>query len=582
MIKQKGNSWLFLVIVSILLLLACSKDNNPVKPPTLLAPMLVVPLNSAVGQTLPLKLKWTAVNEAAMYELQISTSNAFSSLVQDDSTITADSTSVSGLSGSTTYYWRVRAKNSATISPWTNPWSFTTYLTTPGLVNPGNGAINQPITPTLTWNMVKGALTYRVQVSTAATFSSTVVDDSAVIDTLKNISTLSYSKTYYWRVRAKNNGDTSTWSGVWSFSTMQDPAFIAPTLYKPSNGATDQSLDLQLVWTTVNGAAVYELQIAKSDSFTNVIQDDSTLTAAFKTVTELSSNTTYYWRVRAKNATAASAWSNIYSFSTIVITTPVITIDAIGTINTGTYKNVTGSISADTAISSVSYAIVTDAGVSVPLFEISVTGPSASGGKTVNFTPPSPIRITVGYAVAGNYKLKILAAAVLNSEASFDFTVVGSTGTPVLTATVTLGSYANPTVGSSIDLDNGTVIFAAAAVAPGSGVDLVGTYSSNPSYMTLRLFTPVYARDNSNIPAFSAWPDAAATSIVKVTGTAFSAITTVEQIQPLYAAGTPVISVSCAQGDVLVVKTDQNRYVAIEVGAFDANTTGTFMLKYGR
>lgn len=488
--KPTGKAWLFLLIMAIPLLLVCSKDSNPVKPPTLLAPMLVVPLNNAAGQTLPLKLKWTMVENAAMYELQISMSTAFSTIVQDDSTLIADSTSVTGLAGGTTYYWRVHARN---------------------------------------------------------------------------------------------NGDTGNWSGTWSFSTMQDPSLGAPALYTPVNGATDLSLDLLLVWTMVSGAAVYELQIAKNDSFTNIVCWDSTLTAAFKIVAGLSSSTEYYWRVRAKNANTISAWSTVASFSTILPSAPVIIIDPVyAVIIGGAAGRVTGTIVSDSIITSVTMKVLNSYGTDVSS-NFAVSSASAYFGRA-HVDLQADMNTTIeakSTAPAGTYKFSITAGSGDRSgTTTVEFAVTGTAGTPVTTGTVIIGSYNNPSVGASTDLDNGVVLLAPAATATASGVDLVGTYSTSKGAM--RIFTPLYACDNSGIAAFSVWPDAAATGIVMAPGMAFSAITTVEQIEPLYTAGTPAVSWSCSTGDVFVVKTDQNKYVAIEIVAFDQTITGTCTIKYAK
>jgi hypothetical protein len=84
---------------------------------------------------------------------------------------------------------------------------------------PANGAANVAINPTLTWNAVSGATTYRVQVSTLNTFATTIVDDATPTQPTKAVSGLGSSTTYYWRVNAKNAAGTSAWSDVWSFIT---------------------------------------------------------------------------------------------------------------------------------------------------------------------------------------------------------------------------------------------------------------------------------------------------------------------------------------------------------------------------
>ena len=262
---------------------------------------------------------------------------------------------------------------------------------------------------------------------------------------------------------------------------------------------------------------------------------------------------------------------------------PTVTLDAIPSIavpaSGSNYVDVTGKVEADTAITAISYDILTSA--DLPASGITVTGPAAPmDQEKINFDN-QPIRITVtSGALAGTYKLKVSVTAGPSSDATFNFTVTGSAGGDVNTATVTIGSYANPTIGSSIDLDNGQVKAAAAATQNGSGVDLVCTYST--SFSAFRIFNPVYARDSSNIGAFSGWVNPAATSFCKLTGANFDNFTTKAQIQAQYSAGTAVASASCAAGDIFVVKTNQNNYVLIKIVSFDQSTTGTAQIKWGK
>ncbi|HUI93226.1 MAG TPA: hypothetical protein VLX68_13345 [Chitinivibrionales bacterium] len=258
---------------------------------------------------------------------------------------------------------------------------------------------------------------------------------------------------------------------------------------------------------------------------------------------------------------------------------PTITISAIGSINAGTFKDVQGTIKADQAITSVSYSVTDANGGAVST--ITVTGPSASNTNSMSFdnTAANELRITVSAnATAGSYKLKISATASATADASFDFTVGGNTGTGVTTNAVTIGSYGNSQYGSSVDLDANPpdVMLATDATASGSGVDIVGTYSSSMS--AFRVFNPVYAANSSGINAFANWQNPAATQICKETGTAFASITTKQQIQSLFNAASASDNVSCQQGDVLIVKTDQNAYAAVEITSFDASTSGTAVL----
>ncbi|MBI3109928.1 MAG: DUF1565 domain-containing protein, partial [Ignavibacteriales bacterium] len=93
----------------------------------------------------------------------------------------------------------------------------------PALASPADGATDLALTPTFTWNQSQDALTYRLQVSTNAAFTTLVFNDSTLTDTLKQVAPLSEGRTYYWRVNAKNSGGTSAFSGTRSFSTVGAP-----------------------------------------------------------------------------------------------------------------------------------------------------------------------------------------------------------------------------------------------------------------------------------------------------------------------------------------------------------------------
>ena len=260
---------------------------------------------------------------------------------------------------------------------------------------------------------------------------------------------------------------------------------------------------------------------------------------------------------------------------------PTITIDPIPSIsvpaNGSNYVDVTGEIEADTVITAISYEILNS--YDLPASGITVTGPQPNGEEKMDFDD-SPIRITVDAGtLAGTYKLKISVTAGPSVDATFSFTVTGGTG-DINTATVTIGSYANPTIGSSIDLDSGTVKLAAAAIQNGSGVDLVCTYST--TYSAFRIFNPVYARDTSGITAFSGWVNPANTSFCKLTGVNFNDFTTHAQIQAQYSAGSAVTSASCAVNDIFVVRTDKDSYALIQILSFDQYTSGTAQIKWAK
>lgn len=89
-------------------------------------PSLSSPINGATNQPTSVGLSWASSNGATNYWVQVAPSSAFTTLLVNDSNLTTLSRSLSGLAASTTYYWRVRARNSAGTSGWSGTWSFTT------------------------------------------------------------------------------------------------------------------------------------------------------------------------------------------------------------------------------------------------------------------------------------------------------------------------------------------------------------------------------------------------------------------------------------------------------------------------
>jgi subtilisin family serine protease len=90
------------------------------------APVLILPANNATGVSRNPSFSWGASTGATSYNFQLSKYSTFTTTVKN-TTLTTTSTSASGLSRNTVYYWRVRAINSVGSSPWSvSPRSFTT------------------------------------------------------------------------------------------------------------------------------------------------------------------------------------------------------------------------------------------------------------------------------------------------------------------------------------------------------------------------------------------------------------------------------------------------------------------------
>ena len=89
------------------------------------APQLIAPSNAVNEVPGSVELRWESEGATA-WDLQVATDSLFTELVEDIAGLVVKRFEVRELERLTTYYWRVRASNSAGSSDWSLPFQFTT------------------------------------------------------------------------------------------------------------------------------------------------------------------------------------------------------------------------------------------------------------------------------------------------------------------------------------------------------------------------------------------------------------------------------------------------------------------------
>ncbi len=197
----------------------------------------------------------------------------------------------------------------------------------PVLAEPLNDALNISINTDLKWNTVATADFYTLQVSKASDFSTLLIDQSNLTDTVFSPTGLENNTTYYWRVSASNVAGDSEPSSTWEFTCIVALPDI-PVLAEPLNDAVNIPIHTDLKWNTVATADYYKLQVSKSSDFSIVLIDQTSLTDTVFSPTGLENNTTYYWHACASNDAGDGLFSNVWNFSTS-LSTDVSTIDSL-------------------------------------------------------------------------------------------------------------------------------------------------------------------------------------------------------------------------------------------------------------
>jgi len=293
-------------------------------PPPPAAPTLKSPASASTVSSLTPRLEWNASSGAVSYGIQISTSSSFASLLVNETGITDLYYDIAPgiLKWNTTYYWRVNARNSfGSTSSWSTSRYFKTALGPPP--NAPSDLIATPISSSqinLTWQDNSGDETgFKIERKTGTGSYSQIATVGANVTSYSNTG-LTASTTYYYRVRAYSAAGNSDYSNEASATTLPPPP-SGPTLKSPASGSTVATLTPRLEWNASSGAVSYGVQISTSSSFTNLLVNETGMTNLYYDIASgiLKWNTTYYWRVNARNSFGStSSWSTSRYFKTAV------------------------------------------------------------------------------------------------------------------------------------------------------------------------------------------------------------------------------------------------------------------------
>lgn len=206
-----------------------------------IAPEQISPANDSMLVPVITKLSWQPYPATNSYRYKVSTDSLFTSVVYN-TVISSTTTGNIHLLPNTVYYWNVQGRNSdgKEFGEPSETWKFTTDsgFITPQLNSPADQAELFTLDVSLNWTGSTGS-SYEVQWALSPGMSSPGTKTTSATNTLIS---LQYGKTYYWRVRAKNNAYATSWSEVWSFKVKDPNSVQLPELHfqvypNPSSGA---------------------------------------------------------------------------------------------------------------------------------------------------------------------------------------------------------------------------------------------------------------------------------------------------------------------------------------------------------
>ena len=290
-----------------------------------------VPNNASSAVSVASDLDWSDCSFATYYQVYFGTN---ASLLTLNGSPNASNLVLPTLNSTTTYYWKVVAMNNCSNT--SGPiWSFTTGCAipgTPGNESPNDASTNVSVAADLDWGNCSDATYYQVYFGTTSTpplFNSSTASNLSLPPLTSNTK-------YYWKVVARNDCGDSTNGSTWNFTT-ECAALGTPAYNSPTNASTGVPVNVDLDWENCAGASYYQVYFSTSPSPVTLVGSPNT---SNWTLSNLSSNTKYYWKVVAYNGCGGNASGLIWNFTTGCATP--------GTPDTPTPVNASTGVSADT------------------------------------------------------------------------------------------------------------------------------------------------------------------------------------------------------------------------------------------
>jgi parallel beta-helix repeat protein len=415
-------------------------------------PSPIQPPNNHDTMVSPVTFSWTASTDALSgvrnYRFQIATDTGFTTIIRDS--FTTATTETHAFSVNDTYYWRVKAIDTATNAATSGSRILRfddSAPSAPTLQGPEANHDTNRTSITFSWlasaDSGSGISGYRLQVDTATGFAAPFIDSFTTALTATRA--LLANDTFQWRVIAV---DISLNTGASASRVLRvdttNPS--VPTLTNPPNGYDTNVTPGTLTWTasidTGVGLRHYRVQLDTAPSFAVPLVDSTTTNTFF--TSGVPRPDSYYWRIIAIDSAtnAETSSTRLFRFDTGGPSAPSLVAPGAGhdTANTA----VTFTWSASTALLGVSHyrlQIDTTAAFTAPF--VDSTTPLTSGARTLgandtyfwrviavdsgsNTAPSASQRLRVDTTPPTAPTLSVLADGAETNATTLTFSWIGS------------------------------------------------------------------------------------------------------------------------------------------------------------
>ncbi len=197
--------------------------STPIENPVLVSPAN----NSLIGDSTSLNLTWKSINGATEYSIFVSNSDQFANNLLTNNTTSSTFIRINNLEIDKDYFWKAKALVNGKETDFSEVWKFKIKRTP---VPPGNVTLLLPndastkidtLIVNFEWNASTNATSYKFELSKSNQFGAFVNENNNLASTTHSVSNLENNTQYFWRVLAKNSDGESSFSPIWSFTTLK-------------------------------------------------------------------------------------------------------------------------------------------------------------------------------------------------------------------------------------------------------------------------------------------------------------------------------------------------------------------------
>ena len=245
------------------------------------------------------------------------------SLVMYANNITAESYPIKGITSGTVFYWKVGLVVDSKIKGYSETETFTTNYMPNGLylISPVNETVDLPLSVDLQWSSPTDKdgddITYSLYFGTAKNNLSKIAD--SITDNSYQLTELSPSTEYYWKIEATDGKSPVVKSDISSFITVDPPTGFYLTY--PENNTTGAPINGRLSWNpgkmSDGSSVIYDVYLGESEN--SLVKVANNISENYYDYTDLELSTSYKWKVVAKYSIGGELTSETWQFVTNMV-----------------------------------------------------------------------------------------------------------------------------------------------------------------------------------------------------------------------------------------------------------------------